>query len=130
MQRQQKSGDAPKASVGIRQRLAESSSLDLAASVSVPGPRKGVKQKLSQSALSRSESEVKAQKTQGTPLIESLVHYWGKGKLTSQMVLEFACKAAQQGAEGIGEFDKNPSPDNACRALISAIPANAGRPSY
>ena len=96
-----KSGDAPKVSGGIRQRLAKSESLEVAATtadskpVSVPGPRKGIKQKLSESAPSRSESEVKVQKAQGTPLIDSLIHHWGKGKLTSQMALEFAFKAAQ-----------------------------------
>ena len=129
-----KSGDAPKVSGGIRQRLAKSGSLEVAAGpadskpVSVPGPRKGIKQKLSESAPSRSESEVKVQKAQGTPLIDSLIHHWGKGKLTSQMALEFAFKAAQQGAEGIGKFNKNPSPANACRAMQSAIPGNPGRP--
>jgi hypothetical protein len=126
---------------GIRQRLAKSraaavpvqplsAAIPVSAKSSVPGPRKGIKQKVLAAASSGPDQKVQKLTTdvEDAPLNSALIGEWSRGKLTSQQVLQFAFKAARQGASGIGKLDKNPGPQNACRALISALPKDVGAP--
>ena len=91
-------------------------------------PQQGVRQRLA-SAKAQSR-DVPDRDDADLPFNASMKRDWGKGKLSSVKVIEYATGAHEQGARGLERMPRGTASQNAQRALMAAFGRPKGTPDF
>lgn len=91
-------------------------------------PQKGVRQR--HAAEGRSAADESRSAEVDLPLTAAMKRDWGRGKLSSVKVLEYAVAAHNQGARGLQSFTRCSHAQNAQRSLVAAFGRPKGTPDF